>query len=405
MEETYQPQFRGVWIPADILTMQEKGQLKAVDIILLAIIDSLVAPNHGCYASNEYLGKRIGLTTRNVQVHIAKLKKMGLVRAEKTGAGTKRRHLVTAWSRTQKEGDENVVGGVTISSPPNIIKKYNTMSGAKKAPDGAKDVGFGLVQTATTGDEDTTDFDMEAATKLKKAVARYLGVSHPIVKRCRVLAWARNFKLLRTQDATTEKRITEVLDWYTKHMGEEFVPQAFAGESFRKKFHAIERQCGRNVAENITTAGNVTEEAIMVAKRLSALRWPAGSEQHLVGAVQASLTAYEEWLVQLRAFLGDLEADTKSKKYGRHRKRLIAFGAYWQRTLPHPQHFVRRWFEEVWAKVKSWENWGGSLSPYIFSPEAKQFKNMGRAAANNYANDPARFDAFMEAMQNEDKQA
>lgn len=67
--------FRGIWIPASIwlalnLTLTEK--------VLLAEIDSLDT-NEGCFASNAYFARFLGVTETTVSTSISKLKSLGLI--------------------------------------------------------------------------------------------------------------------------------------------------------------------------------------------------------------------------------------------------------------------------------------------------------------------------------------
>lgn len=54
-----------------------------------------------------------------------------------------------------------------------------------------------------------------------------------------IKAWANEIRLCKTEYKTTIERITRVIDWYEKHIGEKFVPQAFSGSSFRIKFTSL----------------------------------------------------------------------------------------------------------------------------------------------------------------------
>lgn len=97
MDEEHAPQFRGVWIPVEVLSLFHAGELSATDMLLLVTIDSLVAPGKGCYASNEYLGERTRRSVTKTSNAISRMKKTGLLR--QVGFNGTRRFLETAWSR------------------------------------------------------------------------------------------------------------------------------------------------------------------------------------------------------------------------------------------------------------------------------------------------------------------
>ena len=53
----------GLFIPAEILEMED---LSFFEMLLLSWIDALYCPQHGgCYASNEYLGKKVRSSKEN----------------------------------------------------------------------------------------------------------------------------------------------------------------------------------------------------------------------------------------------------------------------------------------------------------------------------------------------------
>ncbi len=71
--------FKGIWIPADIY---EREDICPREKFLLLEIDSLDKPDNkygGCYASNDYLSKKIKLSAARVCVMIAHLKELKLI--------------------------------------------------------------------------------------------------------------------------------------------------------------------------------------------------------------------------------------------------------------------------------------------------------------------------------------
>lgn len=72
------PRFTGIFIPVEILEMKE---LTLFEMILLSWIDALYCPDHGgCYASNDYLGSKIGNAKENtVAKSLTKLRNLKLI--------------------------------------------------------------------------------------------------------------------------------------------------------------------------------------------------------------------------------------------------------------------------------------------------------------------------------------
>lgn len=83
-----QRQFKGVWLCAAILDNEE---LSPAEKILIAEIDSLTHPEKACYASNEFLARRMHLSEAHMRDTLAELTGGGyLVRLAFTGRVTLR---------------------------------------------------------------------------------------------------------------------------------------------------------------------------------------------------------------------------------------------------------------------------------------------------------------------------
>lgn len=397
MRERHEFQFRGVWIPAEVMEGVASGSIKAPDVVLLSLIDALVAPDVGCYASNEWLAKRTGVHVRKVQERLAKLKNLGLVR--QVGFDGKRRYLETAWSRA---GTPAPTLGPPVEVPKAAPLRCRKRHGALKAvernarsgPTAPDHASFGMVATSNGK---ATEADLAVATRILEIAQGHLGTSHILLKRARPTAWADHIRLLREQDGVAEHRIDRVLGWYATHVGEEFVPEAYAGESFRKKFFAIERQMERDVVAT-TEPG---QHAKQIASRLAGMGWPKGAGTAVPAAAQACLDAYGAWVAGLATTIDKLRRDDLAEDYGAERLRLLKFAQHLTRTMPSPDHFTERWLRVVHERVKGWDDWGGDLGPFIFKPRAKRFRAMGRGWAEAYCGDPERWDRFVEVMQRE----
>lgn len=100
--EHHNKNFRGWFIPASVVYLFEQGKLNAKEVLLLAMIDSLVEekPNGsviGCFASNRYLADKMSFSdATSISKLIARFKKMGLV--EEHFFDGRKRYLFTKWS-------------------------------------------------------------------------------------------------------------------------------------------------------------------------------------------------------------------------------------------------------------------------------------------------------------------
>lgn len=66
----------------------------------------------------------------------------------------------------------------------------------------------------------------------------------------KIAAWAKSLSLLRKIDGVDTERIDKVLDWYSLHFGEDYVPVAESGATLREKFLRIEAAMQRDGGTN-----------------------------------------------------------------------------------------------------------------------------------------------------------
>jgi hypothetical protein len=79
MSDPHNPTLRctGIFIPIEILEMEE---LSTTEMMLLSTIDALFCPKHGgCYASDEYLAKRMKVKKNTIEKALIKFRKLKLV--------------------------------------------------------------------------------------------------------------------------------------------------------------------------------------------------------------------------------------------------------------------------------------------------------------------------------------
>jgi len=77
-------------------------------------------------------------------------------------------------------------------------------------------------------------FDGKASTKLYKIIKSHKNITYNTTK------WPDIFRRLRQVNKVSSPRIKEVIIWYSKHIGEEYVPVVESAKSFRDKFTRLE---------------------------------------------------------------------------------------------------------------------------------------------------------------------
>jgi hypothetical protein len=112
-----EPKFTGVWIPAGVFQTQTVSLTAKV---VYGVVDAL-DNEEGCFASNAYLSRHLGLSVRQLQTILSDLEGANLVtRVEEGGRRVIRtvekvalQRALSDGQKTRSEGDaENFMGGV-----------------------------------------------------------------------------------------------------------------------------------------------------------------------------------------------------------------------------------------------------------------------------------------------------
>ena len=86
-------------------------------------------------------------------------------------------------------------------------------------------------------------FDEKCVIKLENLIRS----KRNIFRKVNRSQWTRHFKNFRVKSEVKKRRIKEVLLWYIRHFGEDFVPKAYSAKSFCDKFLNIEDAMERSM--------------------------------------------------------------------------------------------------------------------------------------------------------------
>src|SRR5690349_18182499 len=92
---------------------------------------------------------------------------------------------------------------------------------------------FGFVKESKPTARREDSFESKCAGLLANAIQKY----QPHKRKFQLAKWKDEFSKLTNE--VSQETISRILDWYISHIGEEFVPEAFSGKSFRIKFHQL----------------------------------------------------------------------------------------------------------------------------------------------------------------------
>ena len=140
----------------------------------------------------------------------------------------------------------------------------------------------------------------------------------------------------------------------------------------------------------------ITAVAKKIAKRLSNLNFPKGSQSQLLVTIQLSLNNYSKYYKKhcrlQETSLYNKMSKTKQLALTRIIKLLDSH-------LMLEQQFVRQWMEKVHSNISNWDNWNGNLISTAFDSDSEKFQKMGRQWVTAYCNNSSRWDNYYKLLE------
>ena len=92
VEEHHELYARFIAIPVQVLELLENGTISSGDALLLGLLDGFCNHSQGkqCYASNQYLAKRMGVSVKRIEGCLCQLRKLDLIESNGGGRHSKR---------------------------------------------------------------------------------------------------------------------------------------------------------------------------------------------------------------------------------------------------------------------------------------------------------------------------
>lgn len=364
-------QFRGVWIPADVLLMFKGKNITATEMAFLSIVDGLCeARGKGCWASNRYLAEMMGLHMSSVKTMIAKLRRIGLLHSCQDG---ERRVLETVWTRPVPE----TVRGSTGDGTGRIISKEIILDSIED--NGSFRVGDYMVAgfRPSAKQEKYSDFELGVAIVLREVIVQVMKIARP----WRKSQWADTIRLLLKDLDGDKARVTRVFDWWKDNPKRKGLPTVINAEQFRKHFIWIESVCDKEVGPPV----KIDEETKPIAKRVLMRGWPGKSRDQVEGTIQITKDRLDAVVFNTRRLI---EAQPKQDAY-------YHFLKYVRTQLGDPRQFSENWLYKLHEQYAGWDAWNEDLLSLAFTPDHKLFHKMGRRWATTYAQDARLWDRYI----------
>lgn len=89
-------------------------------------------------------------------------------------------------------------------------------------------------------EEKNREITQPIVDKLKEIITNYKG------REIKTSSWDHHIDMMISQDHLSPEEILTSLDWYEKHIGQEFIPVILSAESLRKKYDKLEEAIKKN---------------------------------------------------------------------------------------------------------------------------------------------------------------
>ncbi len=293
--------FRGWFIRTEIIELLCLNEINSTEVNLLATIDSLASTENGCFASNQYLSEKLGVSEDHIKRMLRKLKQLKLIfQVEFDG---RVRTMETVWSRVKSMGESNEGEdeGVVKMSPSDVVNNTgNHFRGGKNVAAAVvnhttaavvdlpprlitfgnkyinKYMGRGLKTPPTpTPELLESAFTEEGAKRLMALLIKHEADLVQSPRRVKLSTLAKNFKILLFDRNISKQRIKKVIRWLTDHYSDTYTPKIRKADDFARNFkryeEAIQRseEFGQSSRENI--GAREWDKALLVSRVISEL--------------------------------------------------------------------------------------------------------------------------------------
>lgn len=212
-------------------------------------------------------------------------------------------------------------------------------------------------------------WDTTAAIKLETAIRR----ANKVMRKPNPKTWAAQLSALRLE--VGKPRLKAALLWYTKNLGQPYVPAAYSAAGFVEKFQGIEDAMQRADGPS-TPKGKpvtITPIAMQILGDPMPIWWnpdkPGCTLDDQLQFVQITHDNYADYRTRLgKEYFARAEDDewgdtlsTKPPGTPAEQRLLGLLKMLWYDTHPCPVEFARFWLENIHFMARRWRDWPGGL--------------------------------------------
>ncbi len=251
-------QFRGVFIPADVLHKLLDGEIDKTELMVLVMVDSLVtSKGPGCFATNGYFASSLGLSVKRIEAAVSSLRKQGLLTSYyQDWKGGNRRFLETSWSRVRPPSrNEGLPPSPGEGGGSSQNEGHNTYKNEQY-----KNKGEGAGAPVPPISRKPTGMDVAARTKVSftpamlycaKRLRKILRLHRPVwpVTEGSYDYWAEQLQVLANRLQGDTDQIDDLLDWMEANINTIKKPTITCAKQFVQHFSWLQDQMNK-VKEN-----------------------------------------------------------------------------------------------------------------------------------------------------------
>jgi len=406
--ERHEAQFRGVWIPAEVMMALGAGTLTPNDVLLLAIVDMFCKHGSGCWASNGFLAQRLGVSGEWVRRSVVKMEALGFLKRAYQGTS---RFIRCAWELPPGMGATGVGGGATGVGgrgatgvgPEETRGNIQERSGGRRPHGGeavvaGEDSSMPFFDDLPAPDKRTKPSDQDAANaaSLRSLLASHKRLTGPYSAK----AWANQFRLLRQQDQVPPERITAMLEWLGEHIADQYTPRVFSAADFRRRFAARVDACRRHTP--IAADASDLDDDVYDVQDALGVTWPDNTKPaDVLLAIDASLTGHDDLLAQLQKALKIARKEAREFKGSQKSRAEVRAGNLEELVsrLGSSETFVTNWLRQVNRMAFTWKPWKGQVLAFAFTRRHKRFQELLAKWGQAYGGDAGMFIDIVEGLQ------
>jgi hypothetical protein len=177
-----------------------------------------------------------GLSHQSVITGIKKAIEHGKLLVETNGSD--RGRMKKLYYLRMKEGSKPLTPDVKKSDPGSQEfrgrTEKETLDRKKGLSSQRLDGTDGANGRSKVSDTDLTTFDRKAASRFHEVVSSHIKVNC----KANMTEWAHQFRKMRQVDEVPKKVIREAIEWYSVHIGGDYIPEAFSAKTFREKYRS-----------------------------------------------------------------------------------------------------------------------------------------------------------------------